>query len=78
MDKVKKANTLLIEQKQNAKFPIFSKIGDADIEIISNFLKWNITEIYTSDKAFYETCKLLGLDSKFISISNYYEMERRL
>ena len=76
LDKVKDVNDLLSKNINPLKFQIY-KIGRADIEIIANFLKWNITKIYTSDIAFYKTCKTLGLESEFISSKDYSIMKRR-
>lgn len=70
LDKVKEAKFIV---EKNNYFIVSSGIGDEDIEIIANFLKWKISKVYTSDKAFYETCKVLGLKSVFIPISRYFQ-----
>ena len=76
INKVKTANDILVEQNSSPKFQISYKIGKADIEIISNFLKSGITKVYTSDRAFYDTCKILGLKSKLISLQDYANMKK--
>jgi len=78
LEKVREANALLVERERAVKYSAIYKIGKEDIEIIANFLKVNITEIYTSDRAFYETCKILGLKSKLIRIPEYSGMIKRL
>lgn len=77
LDKARKANAALIENV-NPQFRVSYKIGAEDIEIIANFLKWKIGKVYTSDKAFYETCKVLGLKAELIPISEYLDMRKRL
>ncbi len=77
LDKARKANAALIENV-NPQFKVSYKIGAEDIEIIANFLKWKISKVYTSDRAFYETCKVLGLKAKLIPISEYLDMKKRL
>ena len=72
--RVGEANALLVKQRYNSKY----KIGEADIEIIAHYLKWGISIVYTSDLAFHETCKILGLKSELISMSDYAEMKKRL
>ncbi len=76
LNKVKEVNDSLSKNFYSSKFQNH-KIGMADIEIIANFLKWNITKVYTSDMAFYETCKVLGLESEYISGKDYSLMKRR-
>ncbi|MEK6850074.1 MAG: hypothetical protein AABX85_00700 [Nanoarchaeota archaeon] len=76
-NKVRKANALLVKQT-NPQFQIHMKIGDEDIEIIANFLKWKIGKVYTSDRAFYETCRILGLQANLISMHEYSKMKKRL
>lgn len=75
--KVRDANTLLIAQIK-PQFQRQHKIGEEDVEIIAHFLKWKINKVYTSDRAFYETCKILGLISEFIPMSAYFKMKKRL
>ncbi|MEK6927474.1 MAG: hypothetical protein AABX11_03500 [Nanoarchaeota archaeon] len=77
IDKVREANNKLIGQKE-PQFQSTYKIEDEDVEIIASFLKSNIKMVYTSDKAFHETCKILGLDSKLITMNDYGEMKRRI
>lgn len=77
LDKARKANAILIENI-NPRSKANYKIGEEDIEIIANFLKWKISKVYTSDRAFYETCKVLGLKSELIRISEYLIMKKRL
>ncbi len=76
LDKVREANSFLIKNI-NPQFKVNHKIGEEDIEIIANFLKWKISKVYTSDRAFYETCKILGLKAKLIRISEYFQMKKR-
>lgn len=76
LEKVRKANASLIKQI-NPQFKMFNKIGEEDIQIIANFLKWKINKVYTSDRAFYETCKILGLKSRLISISEYFQLKKK-
>lgn len=77
LDKVRKANSLLVK-RANPEFQIRAKIGDEDIEIIANFLKWKIGKVYTSDRAFYETCRILGLKTNLVSMSEYSKMKKGL
>jgi ribosomal protein L24E len=76
-DKVKKANTKLIEQKE-PQFQKDYKIENEDIEIIASFLKSKIKIVYTSDRAFHETCEILRLDSKLITMQDYSMMKKRI
>ncbi len=76
-ERVRKANAILIK-RTNPRFKIFNRIGDEDIEIIANFLKWKIAKVYTSDRAFYETCRILGLKANLISIPEYSKMKKRV
>ena len=64
--------------QKEPQFQSTYKIEDEDVEIIASFLKSKIKMIYTSDRAFHETCKILGLDSKLITMNNYGEMKRRV
>lgn len=75
--KVREANNKLIGQKE-PQFQSTYKIEDEDVEIIASFLKSKIKMVYTSDRAFHETCKILGLDSKLITMNDYGEMKRRI
>ena len=77
LGRVREANSLLIKQGHATKYPTACIIGEEDIEIIANFLKWGITKIYTSDRAFYETCKAIGLKSELILIPEYSQMIKR-
>ena len=77
LDKVKKANAIIVK-RSNPQFQTHMKIGDEDIEIIANFLKWKINKVYTSDRAFYETCRILGLQANLISMQEYSKMKKRL
>ncbi len=77
LDKVNTINNSLSKNINLSKFQMNYKVGIADIRIIANFLKWNITKVYTSDRAFYETCNALGIESKFISSKDYSLMKRR-
>ncbi len=75
LDRVREANAALSKQiKPQFKRPY--KIGEEDIQIIANFLKWKITKVYTSDVAFYETCKILGLKSELIPMSEYFQLKK--
>ena len=76
-DKVRKANALLVK-RANPKLQIHAKIGEEDIEIISHFLKWKINKVYTSDRVFYEICRILDLKANLISMSEYSKMKKRL
>ena len=78
LNKVREANALLIKQGYALKYPTAYIIDEDDIEIIANFLIWGITKIYTSDRAFYETCKVIGLKSELIQIPEYSQMMKRL
>ena len=77
IDKVQEANNKLIGQKE-PQFQSIYKIEDEDVEIIASFLKSKIKMVYTSDRAFHETCKILGLNSKLITMNDYREMKRRI
>src|SRR3989338_1161948 len=77
IDKVREANNKLIGQKE-PQFQSIYKIEDEDVEIIASFLKSKIKMVYTSDRAFHETCKILGLNSKLITMNDYREMKRRI
>lgn len=77
LDKVREANNKLIGQKE-PQFQLTYKIEDEDIEIIDSLLKSKIKRVYTSDRAFHETCKILGLDSKLITMNDYVKMKRRV
>lgn len=76
ISQVKEVNNLLVKNRDNPNFQMTYKIGDSDIEIISHFLKEKVDLVYTSDRAFYETCKALGLKSKIICLSECSKMER--
>ena len=76
--RVEEANNFLVKQRGNCNFQMTYKIGKADIEIIANFLKEGVCLVYTSDRAFYETCKILRLNSKIIFLPDYFKMEKRL
>ena len=76
LERVRKANTILVRQEHSDKYKINYKIGGEDIEIIANYLKGGIGGIYTSDIAFYETCKILGLKSNLIRMFDYANMSK--
>lgn len=76
IDIVKEANDNLIAQKEQ-QFQLNYKIEDEDIEIIASFLKSKIKVVYTSDVAFFETCRVLGLDSRLITMKDYGQMKRK-
>ena len=77
LEKVRKANASSVKQITKSTFQS-CKIGEEDIEIIANFLKWRISKTYTSDRAFHETCNALGFKSNLILIPEYSIMKKRL
>lgn len=76
-ERTREANALLVKKRDIPKFQMTYQIGESDVDIIANFLKKGISRVYTSDRAFHETCKILGFNSKMISLYEYANMEKR-
>lgn len=74
--RVLEANKNIAKERNCDTYAMDYTIGKADVEIIASFLKGGITKIYTSDRAFHETCKKLGLQAKCINLPEFMGMKR--
>jgi predicted nucleic acid-binding protein len=74
---VKLINEKLAKVRDSPKYSQTFKIGEGDIEIISNFMKEKVDLIYTSDRAFHETCKDLGLHSRLIYLHEFLKEQTK-
>lgn len=77
LSRVRAMNAQVAEERNNPMFQIDYAIGKADVEIIASFLKEGITKVYTSDRAFYETCKKLGLEARNINVMEFMRMSKK-
>jgi hypothetical protein len=70
IERIKKVSEK-IDKDRNQGFTQTFKIGDGDLEIIAYFMAGGLDRIYTSDNAFFLTCKVLDLNAIKLKVSDY-------